>query len=263
MTKKHKKALPRVLKPFVPVLCMLFWVAVWAVAAALIGMPALLPSPLQTLRALAVHIKTAAYWQAVGFTLLRIALGYLAALIAGTLLAVLCFMVPAADRLFSPLRTLVRCVPVVSFIILLWLWLDKNIIPAFVSFLTVVPVMWGNVQEGLNNADPLLVEMARQYRFSRAKTLREIYLPAARTHYAAGCITAMGFAWKSGISAEVIARPLRALGTGIQDAKTYLETDSLFALTLTVVLISLLLEKGIAATIQRKQKKVEKHDTHQ
>ena len=257
MANKQKKMLPRILRPLVPVLCVLFWIAVWVLAAKVVNLPALLPSPLETVRALAGNIRTAAYWQAVGFTLLRITLGYLAAVLFGTLLAVLCFSVPFMERLLSPLRTLVRCVPVVSFIILLWLWLDKNIIPAFISFLTVVPVLWGNVQEGLKSADPLLTEMAKQYRFSYRQTMREIFLPAARSHFTAGCVTALGFAWKSGISAEVIARPLRALGSGILDAKTYLETENLFALTLTVVLISLLLEKGIAALIRSARKKEE------
>lgn len=87
--------------------------------------------------------------------------------------------------------------------------------------------------------------MSVAYRFSPLKRLRYIYLPAVRTHFTAALITGLGFAWKSGISAEVIARPLRAIGTDIANAKVYLETEDLFALTLVVILISLLIEKGL------------------
>ena len=60
---------------------------------------------------------------------------------------------------------------------------------------------------------------------------------------AAGCRSALGFAWKAGVAAEALCRPRRAMGTAIWNAKTYLETADLFAWTAAVVLLSIAVEK--------------------
>ena len=57
----------------------------------------------------------------------------------------------------------------------------------------------------------------------------------------------------AGVAAEVIAHPIDALGTGIYNAKIYLEMPDLFAYTVTVVAISVLLEKLIRALAERRK----------
>ena len=45
------------------------------------------------------------------------------------------------------------------------------------------------------------------FRLPRAKKLRHVYLPSVLPQWLAACTTGFGFAWKSGVAAEVIARP--------------------------------------------------------
>ena len=237
----------------ISLLCALLWIGVWWGAALLVGLPVLLPSPADTVRALIRLGGTADFWEGTGITLLRVTGGFCGAVAAGSGFALLCHFYPFAERLLSPLRSFIRCTPVVSFIMLLWLWLDKNAIPVFIGFLMVMPVIWSNMQEGLASADPLLIEMGRAYRLRPARMLREIWLPAAHPSFTAACAAGIGLAWKSGISAEVIARPLRAIGTGIADAKVYLETEELFARTLVIVVLSLLLEKVLVKGLLKRK----------
>ena len=67
----------------------------------------------------------------------------------------------------------------------------------------------------------------------------------------------MGLAWKSGIAAEVLAQPNRAIGSNLYYSKIYLETSNLFAWTIVVVLLSLIIEKLIAYIIERKMSHVD------
>ena len=71
----------------------------------------------------------------------------------------------------------------------------------------------------------------------------------------AACVNGLGFAWKSGIAAEVIATPDLSVGKYLNDAKVYLEAADLFAWTLTVVLLSMALEKTLKAVMRRKGEK--------
>ena len=61
-------------------------------------------------------------------------------------------------------------------------------------------------------------------------------------------LTSLGFAWKSGIAAEVISEPNVALGTILMEGKGMIDFSSVYAVTLTVVILSLVIEillKGI------------------
>ena len=49
--------------------------------------------------------------------------------------------------------------------------------------------------------------------------------------------------WKAGIAAEVLTVPPLSIGKNIFEAKLYLETTELFAWTLTVILLSLVIER--------------------
>lgn len=231
----------------------LFWGGVWWLAAAAVGLPLLLPGPADTLAALVRLAGTAEFWQSTGMTLLRVAAGYVFAVALGAVLAVVCYFVPLADAVLSPLRSIVKATPVSSFIILVLLWIQKGRVPAFISFLMVLPIVWTGVQEGLRAVDPQLVEMAGAYRLSPGKRLRWLYAPAVRPQFFAACMTGLGFAWKSGIAAEVIALPALSVGKNLYDAKIYLERADLFAWTLTVILLSMALEAALKSMMRRMQ----------
>ena len=220
----------------------LFWIAVWQIAAAAVGLPLLLPGPGDTLSALFRLMKTSAFWQSTGSTLLRVAVGYICAVAAGVLLAVACHFAPLAEALLSPIRSMIKATPVSSFIILVLLWISRGTVPTFISFLMVLPMIWTGVQEALRATDGQLLEMGKAYGFSSYKMMRYIYAPSVKPAFAAACMTGLGFAWKSGIAAEVIALPVFSVGTNLYNAKIYLESADLFAWTLTVVLLSIALE---------------------
>ena len=68
----------------------------------------------------------------------------------------------------------------------------------------------------------------------------------------AGLSTALGLAWKSGVAAEVLAVPLHSIGANVYRSKLYLETTDLFAWTVTVILLSMLISKLLCVLIKRR-----------
>lgn len=256
------------------ILVLAFWLLVWQLAAmwvareviaeawragdteallraVLNGRELLLPGPALSLRTLAELALTAEFWSTTGASLLRIFCGFAAGAVLGTALAVLTAALPWADTLLSPAIRVVRAAPVASFIILVLLWVQTGLVPGVISGLMVLPVVWGNVHQGFRSTDPLLLEMARAYRFGRGKTLRLVYLPSVLPHFASGCTTALGLAWKSGVAAEVLCLPRQAIGSQVYYSKLSLETPSLFAWTAVVILLSLALERLLKLLLER------------
>jgi NitT/TauT family transport system permease protein len=227
------------------VAALVFWLAVWQVASLVVGQELLVPSPAVVFGTLGGLLGTAAFWQVTGWSLLRVLTGFVAGVGAGCLAAVLTVRSRVADALLSPLLRVVRAAPVASFIILALVWIPTGRLPAFISFLMVVPVVWDNMAHGIASQDRALLEMAAVFRFGRWQTLRRVRLPLLLPFFAAACTTGMGLAWKSGVAAEVISRPELSIGGELQDAKVYLDTPEVFAWTITVVALSLLLESAL------------------
>ena len=227
------------------ILPLAFWLLVWHLAALAVGKPLLLPGPWATAQALARLAPTGEFWQITLTSLGRIVLGFLEGVVVGSALAALTAALPPADWIFSPAIRLVRAVPVPSFILLVLLWVPTGRVSVLIAGLMVLPVLWGAVRQGIGSVDPLLLEAARAYRFSRGKQVRLVYLPTLLPHFAGGCRTALGLAWKAGVAAEVLCVPRVGIGTQVYYAKLYLETESLFAWTAVVAVLSLGLEKGL------------------
>ena len=208
-----------------------------------VAQPLLLPGPLAVLRRLGVLACTASFWQAVLVSLGRIAAGIAAGLAAGILLAALTHFFKPLYTLFYPVITAVRSTPVASFVILLYIWIGQDTLPVFISILLVLPVVWANLHEALGHVDRHLLEMAHVFGLSPWRRFRRVYLPSLLPALAASCRSSVGLAWKAGIAAEVLVVPTLSIGRHLFESKLYLETTDLFAWTLPVTLLSLLLER--------------------
>jgi NitT/TauT family transport system permease protein len=95
----------------------------------------------------------------------------------------------------------------------------------------VFPVMAANTLEGVRNIDPKFEELFRVYGLSRTARLRDLYVPGIAPFVLAGLRSSLSLCWKVVVAAEVLVQPLRALGTGMQNARARLETAELFAWT--------------------------------
>lgn len=232
----------------------IFWLGLWQLASEIVGKELLLPSPLSVLNSLCSLASSAAFWQSIFLSLLRVLCGIIVGITAGIILAALSKISWLLNAIISPLIRIVRATPVASFIILALLWIGKASIPAFISMLMVTPVVWGNIMSALEHTPTELLEMAHCYHVSRFKTILHIYIPSAAPSFISACTTSIGLAWKSGIAAEVLCLPRNAIGTKLYYSRVYLETSSLFAWTLVVIILSFIFELGFKLFTKRRHR---------
>lgn len=223
------------------------WLGVWELLALGVGHSLLLPGPGEVAVRLFALAWTGEFWATALVSLGRVFLGGALGAVLGAAVAALSAWKAPVGWALTPVMKIVRATPVASFILLIWLWCSSDWVPVVIAALMSAPVVWSATAQGLESADPKLLELARAYRFDRYKTARLIYIPSAKPAVAAGCRTAMGLAWKAGVAAEALSRPRLALGTQVYNAKVYLETTDLFAWTVAVVALSFMLERGLWA----------------
>lgn len=241
-TTQANKKTSKVPAAFLKLAAALCWLLIWFIASRAVGSELLLPSPAATLTRLWELARQGDFWLAVLQSLLRIVAGCALGIAAGSVLGVLTAVSRVLYELFMPLLTVVRSTPVASFIILALVWIKRDNVAIFIAFLMVLPILWGNISRGIAECDRDLLEMAHVFRFSKKDMLRKVYLPSVRPYFFAGCSTALGLSWKAGVAAEVLSLPRHALGSELYYSKIYLETPTLFAVTLVVILLSVVLE---------------------
>lgn len=237
-------------------LVLAFWLLIWHGIAAGVGLQLLLPGPLPVLRRLGELFTAVRFYQTILLTMGRILLGFFAAVLAGTLLALLTTGLPFFHRLFAPLLGTIKATPVASFILLALIWLSSSGTVVLCSFLMVLPLAWSNVAAGIENVDPQLLEMGRLFHFSLWKQVRYLYVPAVLPYFTAAVSNGLGFAWKSGVAAEVLGSPRLSIGKELYGAKITLEFVDLFAWTIVVILMSILMEKLALAMIEGMKKRL-------
>ncbi len=230
----------------------LFWLLLWQIAAAAVGDPLILPSPIQTTARLCRLALTAPFWSFTALSLLRVLAGILCAVPAALLFSALCAWSGIADRLFAPAVTLMKSVPVVSFILIAIFIFERELIPSAITFMMVFPLLYENLREGIACTSPELLEMASVFELSPMTKVKRIYFPSVKPFFFSALSTSAGLGIKAGVAAEVVAYIPESIGKNLSDAKSYMEPADLLAWTAVTVALGILIEKLIRLALRRR-----------
>lgn len=231
------------------------YILIWQLLSMLVGSRLLLlPSPLDTLRSMGEIVSSKSGWQSIGMTVVRILAGFLLGCAVGIGFAVLTSHSRVFDWLMRPLRSLIKTTPITSFALILLVSVISGAVPVIVAMIVVIPMIWQTTEEAIKNRDVHLSEMAKIY-LSPWKKLRYVTLPQVLPQFFASASTALGFAWKAVITAEILALPKFGIGRQMQFHKIHVEIPELFAWTLLVILLSVILENALKFTLRKAGKR--------
>ena len=220
-----------------------FWLLVWQLLAVFFHNDILLVSPEKTLRTFFSCLITAGFWRSIWFSISRICIGFFLAMLLGILTGALSCRFRIVGEFLEPPIQFMKSIPVASFVILALIWTGSKNLSILISFLVAYPILHINTVSGLKSTDPKLLEMAQVFRVPFHKKVFYLYRPALSPYLISACKSALGMAFKSGIAAEVIGVPDFSIGANLYEAKIYLDTASLFAWTLAIILIASCFEK--------------------
>lgn len=227
------------------ILIALFWLAVWQVASMIVNKPLYMPSPIETFSSLGELALTQGFWLSVAYTFYRVVLGLVISFVLGVLLAFFASKVGVLESLLRPLMATVKSTPVMSVIMLALVWFSSSFVPVFSCILLCLPIVYTNTLSGIRSVDKNLLEMAAVFKVKHRRVIQEIVIPSVLPHIYAAIAVCLGFSWKSVVAAEVLSSPKYSMGFHMYATKLYLDTPALFAWTLTIIVISLIVEKGL------------------
>ena len=228
-----------------------FWLLVWQLGAFAVDNPIILVGPWETVLALGRLIPDRDFWRSIAYSFGRIAVGFGAAFGAGIILGSCGYALAFVRDLLEPVMTLLKSIPVASFVILALIWAGSGNLSVLIAFIVVLPMIYVNTLAGLGSTDRKLLEMAEVFRMPMGRKIRYIYVPALLPYLKSGCRIALGMCWKSGVAAEVIGVPDHSIGEKLYMAKIYLDTGDVLAWTLVIILVSIVFERAVLGLLGR------------
>ncbi|ASK35318.1 ABC transporter permease [Alcanivorax sp. N3-2A] len=164
------------------------------------------PGPLVVWNALMQEIVSKTFYVHILYSLQRIGIAYLIAVVLGVALGVLMGRWRLAEDIIAPYIELLRPIPAVAWIPLAILMMpseESSII--FITFLGALFPIVINTVHGVEQTPKVLVRAARSLGASNAAILRHVVLPGALPSIVAGLAIGMGVAWFSLLAGEIIS----------------------------------------------------------
>lgn len=234
------------------------WLIIWQAASVLTGLDILLASPVSVLSSIVNLLGMGSTYRILVSSMINITLGFLSAAALGSVCAVVSHRCRLFGEMLAPPVLLMKSLPMASFIILLIIWFGSGRVSVFTSFIVTFPIVYSAVLSGIDRRDMQMIEMADVNSVGIIRRICWIDIPQILPVAKPDFKVAAGMCIKAGVSAEVIGLARNSIGEQLYYSKLYIDTAGLFAWSIMVVLLSVLLEKAFTALIDLMEKWLKK-----
>ena len=189
--------------PSVAVIAILL--TVWWLAVILTG-SAIFPTPWQVVTGTLELAHDGTLWDDIGASLMRVATGFVLAVIIAVPLGLWMGWVKGAFSMLNPLFQILRPISPIAWIPIAILWFGVgNSSPIFLIFISSVFPMVVQTTAGVHTIERRYLRAAENFGVSRYTLFRRVIIPAALPQIIVGMRIGLGVAWLVVVAAEMIA----------------------------------------------------------
>jgi NitT/TauT family transport system permease protein len=229
--------------------------ALWELLARWYDNDLLLPTALQTGRALAEGIVSGELFGYIGVSFAVLTQGYLMGVAGAFLLTWLAVSNRLGRELIETLTSMFNPLPAIALLplALLWFGLGKGSLIMVLMHSVLWPLTL-NATAGFRAVPETLRMAGRNYGLGGLRLVLQILIPAALPAILSGLKIGWAFAWRTLIAAELVFGTTSGqggLGWFIFQSRNELFTDKVFAGLAAVIIIGLLVENIVFQTLER------------
>lgn len=239
MTKPAKKIISEVVYAVIVVGIVL---AVWSVAAKIVGTSLILPTVGETFSAFSVVFYLGAFWTGLGGTLLRSVIGFAVSLVCFAPIYFFCTTFLPFARLTEPIISALRALPTMAVTLVLAVWAGGYYAPIIIAVLVIVPYIYSSVKSRNSAVPKELKEICVICGAGRTATFFALWFPHAAAGLPETLSSGFSFGVKAVVAAEILMQTANSLGQLMNLAKVYFETAKLIAFVFIAVATSVILE---------------------
>lgn len=173
----------------------------WEIAS-LVYPPSIIPSPLESLKALIEISQKDYFWPDLRSTLYKITLGTLISLFLGTIIGISTKL----REIFYPWMVIMEDLTPLVWVVFAILWFSiGNFPPIAAAISTAVPLVFFNVVEGTKAINRDLLEILRSFNVSKRDILFYFHLPSIAPGILSGFSSSLSMNWKVVVMAEAFS----------------------------------------------------------
>jgi NitT/TauT family transport system permease protein len=217
-------------------------IILWYVLFLAINHRLILPSPLDVLLTLGGLAKKGSTYHVIGLSLFRLIISVSLSAICGVTLGTISGLKKKFSWVMQPYVTVLRTIPVISIVVILLIVLGYEITPYVITFLMVFPIIYQAAEEGIKQIDQSYIDVYNLEAHDIKLAFKYLYYPLMRPYVLLSFLQSFGLGLKVLVMAEYLAQTKYAIGQMLYLAKTNLDYASVFAWTLILIIISIMLE---------------------
>lgn len=220
----------------------------WTLLSSIVDNEVIFPTIKSTAISLIHLIQSPNFFIIIGYSLIRGLIGFIISLFLAIVIGIFSSISKIIYNLMVPIISFLTSVPTIAIIILALIWLNNEMVPIFIGFIMVFPILYETVLKGIFNIDKDIIAMAEIYKVDKITIIKDIYIPSIFLNLSLVFTSTLGINLKMVIAGEVLSQPKYAIGSNLQLQKMYLNTSGVFAWIIVILLIAKIFEyimKGI------------------
>jgi NitT/TauT family transport system permease protein len=210
----------------------------------------ILPGPPRVYDSFKLIIGNGDLWHNLSITLERVCIGFALAAFVSVPLGIMLGAVRWLGEFFEPVLPVLNTVSSAIWAIFAIIWFGiSNTTTIFVVFMTAMPLIITNVWQGTRSVNADFIELAQTLRMPGWKVMTKIYLPTIMPYFFSGARLAFGFGWRVSLVAETLGAS-SGVGYRLRQAADLIQTDQVFAWTITMIAMMAALEMGVLKPLE-------------
>ena len=215
------------------------------------------PDALTILRAFFRLLGQQDTYRMIGTTALHLAEALAAATLIGIPLGLAEGLSRFMGRLFRPLISFIRAIPMIVLIIMVMVLSEYRYVPVITAALMLIPPISEATAEGCRSIPTELIDVYRMNASLNRMVLFRVYLPLMAGYLRQAYIDAVGTGMKLVITAEYMVQTRNSLGKAVFSSSYFNEYQDIYAYAIIMVLLILLLSELPVWLIRGRRKKAE------
>lgn len=225
-------------------------IMIWYLLFFIIDEPLIVPSFNDVMTAL-FHLITSSKILPLFASLLRLLLSFIFSALSGITLGFIGSKYALFERFNRPFVTILRVIPVLSIIVILFIIVGSTFSPYIITFLIIFPLFYQATLEGMKQIDPALIDVLKLNEMHRRESFKYVYIPCLADTLFLTMFQTLGLGIKVLVMAEYLMQTKQSMGNAIYLAKIQLNYQDVYAWTVILILLAIMLE-SIALGIKKK-----------
>ncbi len=214
----------------------------WQIAAMAVNRPVIIPYPAEVGRIMLADLSDSSFFSAIASTVIRMLRGLITAFLLAFVLGVSSGLYGRFEQYFEVINNIIKTIPNVSYIIIILIWLGSERSVTVITMFVLFPPLYSGILTGMKNVPKGIMDMSRLEKMNWWTRLKVVHWPFLFPEMVAALKVAFGMGFKVSIMAEILGAVRVGVGREMAIARTYVETSEIFAWTIWIIIISLVID---------------------